>query len=229
SMPIRTAGDRMSGASLVGRIGEQALAGPLGSLDAYLERVSRIAVLSREEERALAERFRSRGDLAAARQLVLSHLRFVVHIARGYRGYGLPVGDRMPEGNVVLLNAGTRRPPCRSIRRRPPRTRNSTARPPTCPPRMPIPPVRWKMRRAPRTPRIACTARCAASMSAAATSCSSAGCPKTRPPCTSWPTSTAYPQSASARSSRARSASFAHSWPPEAIGGPSVARRARHG
>ena len=83
----------MSGTALVARIGDQALAGPLGSLDAYLERVSRIAVLSREEERALAERFRSSGDLAAARQLVLSHLRFVVHIARGYSGYGLPVGD----------------------------------------------------------------------------------------------------------------------------------------
>src|SRR5205814_4360600 len=88
-MPIRTTGDLMSGTSLVARIGDQALAGPLGSLDAYLDRVSRIPVLSREEERALAERFRSRGDLAAARQLVLSHLRFVVHIARGYSGYGL--------------------------------------------------------------------------------------------------------------------------------------------
>ncbi len=74
----------MSGTALVARIGDQALAGPLGSLDAYLERVSRIPVLTRDEERALAERFRSAGDLDAARELVLSHLRFVVHIARGY-------------------------------------------------------------------------------------------------------------------------------------------------
>ena len=70
-----------------------ALAGPIGSFDAYLERVGRIPVLTREQERELADRFRSKDDLAAARELVLSHLRFVVHIARGYSGYGLPVGD----------------------------------------------------------------------------------------------------------------------------------------
>ena len=69
--------------ALVAHPGDQALAGPLGSLDAYLERVSRIPILSREEERALAERFRKQGALAAARELVLSHLRFLVHIARG--------------------------------------------------------------------------------------------------------------------------------------------------
>src|SRR5438309_10320428 len=115
-MPIQTTGDLMSGTSLVARIGDQALAGPLGSLDAYLERVSRIAVLSREEERALAERFRSRGDLAAARQLVLSHLRFVVHIARGYMGYGLPQGDLIQEGNVGLMKAVKRFDPERGVR-----------------------------------------------------------------------------------------------------------------
>src|SRR5437016_7316710 len=115
-MPIQTTGDLMSGTSLVARIGDQALAGPLGSLDAYLERVSRIAVLSREEERALAERFRSRGDLAAARQLVLSHLRFVVHIARGYSGYGLPVGDLIQEGNVGLMKAVKRFDPSLNVR-----------------------------------------------------------------------------------------------------------------
>ena len=106
----------MSGTALVARIGDQALAGPLGSLDAYLERVSRIAVLSREEERALAEHFRSRGDLAAARQLVLSHLRFVVHIARGYSGYGLPVGDLIQEGNVGLMKAVKRFDPSLNVR-----------------------------------------------------------------------------------------------------------------
>ncbi|HEY7642223.1 MAG TPA: sigma-70 factor domain-containing protein, partial [Steroidobacteraceae bacterium] len=69
------------------------LAGPVGSLDAYIERVSRVAVLTREEELELARRLQVGGDLDAARQLVLSHLRFVVHIARGYGGYGLPMGD----------------------------------------------------------------------------------------------------------------------------------------
>jgi RNA polymerase sigma-32 factor len=81
------------------------LAGPVGSLDAYVERVSRIPVLSREEELALARRLRDHDDLDAARQLVLSHLRFVVHIARGYTGYGLPVGDLIQEGNVGLMKA----------------------------------------------------------------------------------------------------------------------------
>jgi RNA polymerase sigma-32 factor len=83
----------------------QQLAGPLGSLDAYIERVSRIPVLTREQEVELAQRFRREDDLEAARQLVLSHLRFVVHIARGYVGYGLPMGDLVQEGNVGLMKA----------------------------------------------------------------------------------------------------------------------------
>ena len=102
--------------ALVAHPGAQALAGPLGSLDAYLERVSRIAILSREEERTLAERFRKQGDLAAARELVLSHLRFVVHIARGYSGYGLPVGDLIQEGNVGLMKAVKRFDPSLNVR-----------------------------------------------------------------------------------------------------------------
>ncbi len=105
-----------TGTALVARLGDQALAGPLGSLDAYLERVSRIPVLSREQEHALAERFRSAGDLAAARQLVLSHLRFVVHIARGYSGYGLPIGDLIQEGNVGLMKAVKRFDPSLNVR-----------------------------------------------------------------------------------------------------------------
>jgi RNA polymerase sigma-32 factor len=91
-------------------------AGPVGSLDAYIERVSRIPVLSREEEIALAARFRSEEDLEAARQLVLSHLRFVVHIARGYTGYGLPVGDLIQEGNVGLMKAVKRFDPTVGVR-----------------------------------------------------------------------------------------------------------------
>lgn len=92
------------------------LAGPVGSLDAYVERVSRIPVLSREDELALAERFRQEGDLDAARELVLSHLRFVVHIARGYSGYGLPVGDLIQEGNVGLMKAVKRFDPGVGVR-----------------------------------------------------------------------------------------------------------------
>jgi RNA polymerase sigma-32 factor len=116
-MTTKSTGDEMTaGTALVARMGDQALAGPLGSLDAYLERVGRIPVLSREEERALAERFRSQGDLDAARHLVLSHLRFVVHIARGYSGYGLPVGDLIQEGNVGLMKAVKRFDPTLNVR-----------------------------------------------------------------------------------------------------------------
>jgi len=105
-----------AGTAIVTRLGDHSLAGPLGSLDAYLDRVSRIPVLTREEERELAERFRNEEDLAAARQLVLSHLRFVVHIARGYSGYGLPVGDLIQEGNVGLMKAVKRFDPSLNVR-----------------------------------------------------------------------------------------------------------------
>src|ERR1700720_1550151 len=116
-MSTQATGDLMTaGTALVARIGDQALAGPLGSLDAYLERVSRIPILSRDQERELAERFRSKDDLEAARQLVLSHLRFVVHIARGYSGYGLPVGDLIQEGNVGLMKAVKRFDPSQNGR-----------------------------------------------------------------------------------------------------------------
>jgi RNA polymerase sigma-32 factor len=93
-----------------------ALTGPLGSLDAYLERVSHIAVLTREQERALAERFIRENDLSAARELVLAHLRFVVHIARGYGGYGLPMGDLIQEGNIGLMKAVKRFNPTLNVR-----------------------------------------------------------------------------------------------------------------
>lgn len=91
-------------------------AGPVGSLDAYIERVSRIPVLTRDEEFELARRLRQHSDLEAARQLVLSHLRFVVHIARGYGGYGLPVGDLIQEGNVGLMKAVKRFDPEMGVR-----------------------------------------------------------------------------------------------------------------
>src|SRR5512137_2375990 len=95
---------------------ELAIAGPIGSFDAYVDTVSRIPVLSREDELELANRFRSENDLEAARQLVLSHLRFVLHIARGYAGYGLPMGDLVQEGNVGLMKAVKRFDPSVGVR-----------------------------------------------------------------------------------------------------------------
>jgi RNA polymerase sigma-32 factor len=102
--------------ALVLKSTDLALAGPLGSIDTYIERVSHIPVLSREAELELANRFKNEGDLQAARELVLSHLRFVVHIARGYTGYGLPVGDLIQEGNVGLMKAVKRFDPGVGVR-----------------------------------------------------------------------------------------------------------------
>src|SRR6202046_5333129 len=116
-MAAQQRGDLMTASTaLIARNGDLALAGPLGSLDAYLDRVGRIPVLTREEERDLAEEFRFKEDLDAARKLVLSHLRFVVHIARGYSGYGLPVGDLIQEGNVGLMKAVKRFDPSVGVR-----------------------------------------------------------------------------------------------------------------
>ncbi|MDD7804234.1 MAG: RNA polymerase sigma factor RpoH [Endozoicomonas sp. (ex Botrylloides leachii)] len=78
---------------------------PGRNLDAYMQAVGRIAVLSAEQEHKLAERLFYENDLEAARQLVLSHLRFVVHIAKSYSGYGLPMSDLIQEGNVGLMKA----------------------------------------------------------------------------------------------------------------------------
>ena len=78
---------------------------PGRDLDAYIQTVNAFPVLSPEEERGLAERFYYEDDLAAARELVLCHLRFVIHVARGYSGYGLPQGDLIQEGNVGLMKA----------------------------------------------------------------------------------------------------------------------------
>jgi RNA polymerase sigma-32 factor len=89
---------------------------PLGSLDAYIGAVHRIPVLSAEEEQALARRFHDQDDLDAARELVLSHLRFVVHVARGYAGYGLPLGDLIQEGNIGLMKAVKRFDPNVGVR-----------------------------------------------------------------------------------------------------------------
>ena len=95
---------------------DRMLAGPLGSLDHYIHQVNGVAVLSAEEERALATRLREDDDLDAARTLVLANLRFVVHIARGYMGYGLPLGDLIQEGNVGLMKAVRRFDPSVGVR-----------------------------------------------------------------------------------------------------------------
>ena len=89
---------------------------PVGSLDAYVQAVSAIPVLSAAEEIELAQRLQSENDLSAARQLVISHLRFVVHIARGYSGYGLALGDLVQEGNVGLMKAVRRFDPTMGVR-----------------------------------------------------------------------------------------------------------------
>ena len=106
----------MTGTALALKNQSLALDGPVGSLDAYVERVSSIPVLSREEELELAKRFHDHEDLDAARLLVLSHLRFVVHVARGYMGYGLPVADLIQEGNVGLMKAVKRFDPGMGVR-----------------------------------------------------------------------------------------------------------------
>jgi len=92
------------------------LAGPVGSLDAYIQAVGAVPVLSKEDEQALAIRFREQDDLDAARQLVMAHLRFVVHIAKGYTGYGLPLNDLIQEGNIGLMKAVKRFDPEYDVR-----------------------------------------------------------------------------------------------------------------
>ena len=94
-----------------------ALPVPLASsLESYIQTVNRFPILSQQEETALARRLRDKGDVDAARQLVLSHLRVVVAIARGYMGYGLPQADLIQEGNIGLMKAVKRFDPERGVR-----------------------------------------------------------------------------------------------------------------
>ena len=88
----------------------------VGSLDAYISAVHRIPVLSHDEEQALARRFNEENDLNSAKKLVMSHLRFVVHVARGYSGYGLQLGDLIQEGNIGLMKAVKRFDPDQGVR-----------------------------------------------------------------------------------------------------------------
>ena len=86
------------------------------SLESYIQTVNRFPILTREREVALARRLRDEGDVGAARELVLSHLRVVVAIARGYMGYGLPQADLIQEGNIGLMKAVKRFDPERGVR-----------------------------------------------------------------------------------------------------------------
>ena len=89
---------------------------PTGSLEAYIQTVNRFPMLTAEEERGLALRWRDQQDLEAARGLVLSHLRLVVAVARGYLGYGLPHADLIQEGSIGLMKAVKRFDPDRNVR-----------------------------------------------------------------------------------------------------------------
>ncbi len=89
---------------------------PVGSLEAYIDAVNRIPLLSVEREQALARRYREEDDLDAARELVLAHLRFVVSVARRYKGYGLASGDLVQEGNIGLMKAVKRFDPDVGVR-----------------------------------------------------------------------------------------------------------------
>ncbi len=96
--------------------GQHVLAVPIGDLDAYISAVYSLPVLAVEEEQALARRWRDEQDLDAARKLVLHHLRFVVQVARGYLGYGLPLADLIQEGNIGLMKAVKRFDPDMGVR-----------------------------------------------------------------------------------------------------------------
>ena len=87
-----------------------------GSIESYIQTISRLPILSQEEELRLARRLRDDDDIEAARQLVLSHLRVVASIARGYKGYGLPQADLIQEGNIGLMKAVKHYDPERGVR-----------------------------------------------------------------------------------------------------------------
>lgn len=87
-----------------------------GSIETYVQAVSSIDMLSAEEEKGLAERLQQEDDLLAARKLIMSHLRFVVHIAKSYSGYGLPQADLIQEGNIGLMKAVRRFDPTVGVR-----------------------------------------------------------------------------------------------------------------
>ncbi len=104
----------MTTTALVPRL--QQLPVPVDSLESYIQAVNQVPMLSADEEQELAQRLRLRNDLEAAQRLIVAHLRFVVHIARGYIGYGLPLGDLIQEGNIGLMKAVKRFDPAHGVR-----------------------------------------------------------------------------------------------------------------
>ena len=104
----------MTTTALVPRM--QNLPVPVDSLESYIQAVSQVPMLSADEEQNLARRLQLRNDLEAAQRLIVAHLRFVVHIARGYLGYGLPLGDLIQEGNIGLMKAVKRFDPAHGVR-----------------------------------------------------------------------------------------------------------------
>jgi len=95
---------------------QQLIASAVGNLDAYIYEVNRVPVLTLDEEQGLARRYRDEEDLDAARKMVMAHLRFVVHVAKGYSGYGLPLADLIQEGNIGLMKAVKRFDPDVGVR-----------------------------------------------------------------------------------------------------------------
>jgi RNA polymerase sigma-32 factor len=102
--------------ALVTRNQTLAISLPTGNLDQYIQAAFSVPVLSAEQEHSLALRLKNEGDLEAARDLVMSHLRFVIRIARGYSGYGLALGDLVQEGNIGLMKAVKRFDPDAGVR-----------------------------------------------------------------------------------------------------------------
>jgi len=112
-MKAATASTAMIPSSNVMALG---FSGALGNIDAYISAVNRLPMLTQEEEISLARRLRDENDLGAAQKLVMSHLRLVVSIARGYLGYGLPHADLIQEGNIGLMKAVKRFDPDQGVR-----------------------------------------------------------------------------------------------------------------
>ncbi|AIO66018.1 RNA polymerase sigma factor RpoH [Burkholderia oklahomensis] len=113
---LRPASAKAASAGSLALASQSMLPGQLGNIDAYIQAVNRIPLLTPEEERQYATEYRDGNNLDAARQLVLSHLRLVVSIARNYLGYGLPHGDLIQEGNIGLMKAVKRFDPAQNVR-----------------------------------------------------------------------------------------------------------------
>ena len=88
----------------------------VGNIESYISWANQIPALSQAEEFELANKLRQEGDLAAAKKLVLHHLRFVIHVAKGYVGYGLPLADLIQEGNIGLMKAVRKFDPSNGVR-----------------------------------------------------------------------------------------------------------------